>query len=320
MGKVLKASDIKPDFEGLKARWDGMLRKYFHGDGALAPEFAVDVACPHCRSSQSERQFTLNGFRHKTCSGCRTIYVSPRLSDVCIEELYSDDYYSEMYTRSLLPVFEKRKELIGQSKFKQTINCWGGEGVGRMLDIGAGIGEVADVFREKGWITHAIEMNKTAVEWLRGRGHAEVFHGPLGNFVTPHRYDIITAWGVVEHVINPDDFLKRIHALLSPGGLFVSEVPHGQSLLIDVSRKTKMDPKRILMGEQHIVLYSTQAYVRLHERSGFKMVRLQTNGLDCDTIFRENGVSVPDGVLTAMQECVDEKMYGDLLRGFWRRP
>jgi len=35
-----------------------------------------------------------------------------------------------------------------------------------------------------------------------------------------------------------------------------------------MARKTGMDPKRILMGEQHIVLYSTQAYIDLHERSG----------------------------------------------------
>jgi len=73
------------------------------------------------------------------------------------------------------------------------------------------------------------------------------------------------------------------------------------------------------MGEQHIVLYSTQAYVNLHERNGFESVHLQTNGLDCDTLFKENGVNVADTMLSSMQECIDDKLYGDLLRGFWRR-
>ena len=127
-------------------------------------------------------------------------------------------------------------------------------------------------------------MNKVAVEWLKSRGHEEVFHGPLDDFKTPHKYDIIMAWGVVEHVIDPDAFLKRIFDLLSPGGMFVSEVPHGESLLIDMSRRLGMDPKRILMGEQHIVLYSTKAYLALHERSGLKKIHAQTNGLDCDTM------------------------------------
>ena len=319
MERVLRADEIKPDFDGLKKKWEEMLGKYYLDDKTLNPKFTLNIPCPYCSSRDIEQSFDLNGFCHKTCSKCKTLYVSPRLSDKCIEELYSDDYYSEMYTRSMLPVFEKRKELIGRRKFGQAVSYWGGQAPGRVLDIGAGIGEVTDVFREAGWNTHAIEMNKVAVEWLRKRGHEEVFHGPLEDFGTSYKYDIIMAWGVVEHVIDPDAFLKRAHELLASGGLFVSEVPHGQSLLVDMARKTGMDPKRILMGEQHIVLYSTQAYISLHERNGLENVHVQTNGLDFDTILKENKVNVPDNVLASMQECIDEKLYGDLLRGFWRR-
>lgn len=317
---ILRSDEIKPDFEGLKNKWEEMLRKYYLNTKTLNPKYTLEVPCPHCNSKRVDQSFDLNGFCHKTCSECKTLYVSPRLSNACIEELYSDDYYSEMFTRSLLPVFEKRKQLIGRKKFNQTISYWGKQEPGRVLDIGAGIGEVVDVFREEGWNTHAIEMNKVAAEWLRERGHKEVFHGPLDNYTTPSKYDIIMGWGVVEHVVNPDVFLKRVYDLLAPGGLFVSEVPHGQSLLVDMTRKTGIDPKRILMGEQHIVLYSTQAYIAMHERNGFKNIHLQTNGLDLDTVFKENKVSIPDNVLAPMQKCIDEKLYGDLLRGFWRRP
>lgn len=319
MEQVLRADEVKPDFEGLKNKWKEMLRKYYLDAKTLNPKFTLDVPCPYCGSTKIGTSFYLNGFCHKTCSECKTLYVSPRLSDACIEELYSDDYYSEMYTRSMLPVFEKRKQLIGRRKYFQAVSYWGGQAQGRVLDIGAGIGEVTDVFREEGWSTHAIEMNKVAVEWLRGRGHEEVFHGPLEDWASSHKYDIIMAWGVIEHVVDPGAFLLRIHELLAPGGLFVSEVPHGQCLLVDMAQKTGMDPKRILMGEQHIVLYSTQAYIDLHEKNGLEKIHVQTNGLDFDTIFKENKVNVPDDVLASMQECIDEKMYGDLLRGFWRR-
>lgn len=319
MENILRASEVKADFGGLKQRWSEMLGKYFLDNKTLNPKFTVDIPCPHCHSIEVEQSFDLNGFCHRTCSGCKTLYVSPRLSDECIEELYSDDYYNEVYTRSMLPVFEKRKKMIGRSKFAQAVSHWGGKAPGRVLDVGAGIGEVADVFHDNGWNTHAIEMNKVAVKWLLERSYEEVFHGPLENYNTPYKFDIIMAWGVVEHVLDPDGFLKRIHELLAPGGLFVSEVPHGQCLLVDMTRKTGVDPKRILMGEQHIVLYSTEAYNRLHERNNFKKVHVQTNGLDLDTILNENNVSVADEVLASMQKCIDEKMYGDLLRGFWRR-
>ncbi len=163
-------------------------------------------------------------------------------------------------------------------------------------------------------------MNSVAVEWLQGRGHEEVFHGTLDAYETGLKFDIIMAWGVVEHVVDPDGFLKQVWDLLAPGGLFVSEVPHGQCFLVDMARKTGMDPKRILMGEQHIVLYSTQAYADLHERNGFESVHLQTNGLDISTIFKECNISVENEMLAPMQECIDEKLFGDLLRGFWRKP
>lgn len=320
MEQIVRADDVKPNFEGLKKKWEEMLRKFFSDAQTLNPKFTLEVPCPYCGSTKIEHSFNLNGFFHKTCLECKTLYVSPRLSDICIEELYSDDYYNEVYTRSMLPAFEKRKELIGRRKYAQSISHWGGSAPGRVLDIGAGIGEVAEVFREEGWCSHTIEMNKVAVDWLKSRDHAEVFHGTLGDYAAPsYKFDIITAWGVVEHVIDPDSFLKKVCGLLAPGGIFVSEVPHGQCLLVDMSRKTGVDPKRILMGEQHIVLYSTQAYIGLHERNGLEKIHVQTNGLDCDTIFKENNVDIPDDTLAAMQECIDEKMYGDLLRGFWCR-
>jgi 2-polyprenyl-3-methyl-5-hydroxy-6-metoxy-1,4-benzoquinol methylase len=319
MAQVLRADEIKPEFEKLKSRWAKLLGRYYLDSKTLNPEYTLEVPCTHCDSEKIDQSFNLNGFQHNTCSKCKTLYVSPRLSDICISELYSDEYYSEMFTRSMLPVFEKRKYLIGRNKFIQTAAHWGGKGKGRVLDIGAGIGEVPDVFLDKGWHTHVIDMNNVAVEWLRGRGHDEVFHGSLEDYTTSHKFDIIMAWGVIEHVLDPDAFLKRVFNLLIPGGLFVSEVPHGHSLLVDMTRKTGMDPKRILMGEQHIVLYSTQAYCDLHERNGLEMIHLQTNGLDVNTIFKENGISISDGVLANMQQCIDDKLYGDLLRGFWHR-
>ena len=318
MESILRADEIKQDFEGLKNKWKEMLGKYYLDSKQLNPLFTQEVSCPHCESEQIDQSFDLNGFLHKTCSICKTLYVSPRLSDECIRELYSNDYYSEFFTRSMLPAFEKRKQLIGSRKFEQTVSLWAGQGHGRILDIGAGIGEVVDVFREEGWSTHVVELNEVAVSWLRQCGHDEVFHGALDEYKTSRKFDIIMAWNVIEHVVNPDVFLSRVQDLLAPGGLFVSEVPHGQSLLVDMVQKTGMDPKRILMGEQHIVLYSSKAYIALHERNGLESIHLQTNGLDFDTVFKENKINVTDTVLASLQECIDSKLYGDLLRGFWR--
>jgi len=320
MASVVRAGNVKPNYDELKARWDELLGKYFREDGELDPGSTIDVPCPHCGSSVIVNSFKLNGFIHNRCSGCDTLYVSPRLNDDCIEELYSDEYYNVVYTRSMLPVFEKRKALIGQSKYRQVIHHAGAGSAGKVLDIGAGVGEVTGVFKDAGWHTTAIEMNPVAVDWLEGQGHDQVFHGMLDDFASDEQFDIVMAWGVVEHVTDPDAFLQSVFSLVKPGGLFVTEVPHGNCLLVDMTDRTGIDPKRILMGEQHIVLYSIPAYKELHIRNGFELCHIQTNGLDVDTVCGESGVEMPDEILAAMQTCIDEQMYGDLLRGFWKKP
>ena len=120
--QVLKADEVKSDFFALKKKWQEMLGKYYMDSKTLNPEFTLTIHCPHCHSENIDYSFDLNGFFHNACAECNTIYVSPRLNDICIKKLYSDNYYNEMYIRSMLPVFEKRKKLIGQRKFHQTVS------------------------------------------------------------------------------------------------------------------------------------------------------------------------------------------------------
>jgi 2-polyprenyl-3-methyl-5-hydroxy-6-metoxy-1,4-benzoquinol methylase len=190
---------------------------------------------------------------------------------------------------------------------------------GKYLDIGAGIGEVPDVLNDLGWETEVTEMNPVAIEWLKTRKHRNVFHGPFDNFETQKKFDVISAWGVIEHVVNADAFLAKAYSLLEPGGLFVSEVPHADCLLVNFTTNSGVDPERILMGEQHIVLYSKKAYEELHKRNGFELVHIQTNGLDFSTIAKVCKFSVPDDIILNIQKSIDDNLNGDLLRGFWRK-
>jgi len=311
---ITRATDIKPDFKKVKEMWHKMLNRYFDDNGELKIENTKNVNCPYCKNNKSSGEFKINGFVHITCDNCNTVYVTPRLKDKYVDLLYSDEYYSELYIKSMIPAFEKRKKLIGQRKFDQVLNY--SVNKGSVLDIGCGVGEVIDVFKDNNWDCHAIEFNPGAVKWLKEKG-INVSNVHFNEYISDIKFDVIMAWGVVEHVLDPSVFLKKAYNLLKPGGIFVSEVPHGNSLLVDYSRLTKKDPERIIMGEQHIVLYSIDAYKNLHESSGLKNLHLQTNGLDVSTIFDINNLQVDKKVLTDTQELIDQKLYGDLLRGFW---
>ena len=313
---LINADEVKPDFDNLKDYWKNMLDNFFD-NGKLKASASIKVTCPHCGKKTISSEFTLNGFRHVSCDCCGTLYVSPRLKDSCIEELYSNDYYSEKYAKNMIPVFNIRKEKIGRSKYKQ-INDFSPT-KGAILDIGAGVGEVLDVFKDNHWKTHATEMNPVAYKWLLSRGYDSVFHGTLDEFKTQQQYDVIMAWGVIEHVLNPTKFLEKVFTMLKPNGIFISEVPFADSFLVEYCRKNNTDPGRIIMGEQHIVFYSIKSYRELHEKARLKEKKIQTNGLDIETIFKVTGNLISDDLLFSLQKIVDDKMMGDLLRGFWQK-
>jgi len=319
--KIVRAQEIKPNFMELKTTWGNMLSKYFTPEGEILPEYRKFVNCDFCDSDNSEEQFKLNGFSHHRCNTCDTLYVSPRLSDEVLTELYSNDFYSEKYSNSMLTVFELRKSMIGKSKAAQILNYSDAKPTEtrKYLDIGAGIGEVPEVMKELGWKTTVTEMNSVAIDWLSTRNHDRVFHGTLDQFESTEKYDVATAWGVIEHVIDADAFLKKAHSLLKDGGLFVSEIPHGNCVLINYTKNNGLDPERILMGEQHIVLYSQKAYEELHRRNGFELVHIQTNGLDFSTIAKLENLDLPPSFILKMQKSIDDSFAGDLLRGFWKK-
>jgi 2-polyprenyl-3-methyl-5-hydroxy-6-metoxy-1,4-benzoquinol methylase len=226
MTKIIRANQIKFNYENLKKQWKELLSKYYLPSGELDSSYTKIISCPHCNRNIFLNEFCLNGFWHKTCSNCNVVYVSPRLSDACIEELYSSSYYNEVYATSMLPAFEVRKNTIGIGKYNQVIKLLDAPLMGkRVLDIGAGIGEVSDVFQDKGWEVHSTEMNELAIKWLNTRGFSEVFHGDFYSYTSDYKYDVIMAWGVIEHVLDPRKFLQKVFHYLATGGVFISEVP-----------------------------------------------------------------------------------------------
>ena len=45
-----------------------------------------------------------------------------------------------------------------------------------------------------------------------------VYLGILDDYDSDYKFDIIMAWGVVEHVTNPDHFIQKVYKLLSSNG------------------------------------------------------------------------------------------------------
>ena len=69
----------------------------------------------------------------------------------------------------------------------------------------------------------AVEVNGAAIEHLKNIG-IKVFEDSFFNYNSNGKFDVIMAWGVIEHITDPSLFLDKVYSMLNPSGVFVSEV------------------------------------------------------------------------------------------------
>jgi glycosyltransferase involved in cell wall biosynthesis len=102
----------------------------------------------------------------------------------------------------------------------------------RCLDVGSGVGTLSFLQEQLGGQWDFLETDRSASQETRsivaGAVHStDVEHSHF----SPHTFDIITAFDVIEHLPNPRHFLQRATQLLKPGGVLILTTPaHGNKM------------------------------------------------------------------------------------------
>lgn len=146
-------------------------------------------------------------YRVVRCNACGHAYCSPRLEnmyqhyeDVLDEEYLKNEPLRVATAKNVLPVIRKHRP------------------TGRLLDVGCSTGDFLTAARES-YDVEGLELSRRALGIARGRGLA-VHALTLKDYVESAKpFDVITLWGVIEHLEHPCDELERINRLLKPDGI-----------------------------------------------------------------------------------------------------
>lgn len=121
---------------------------------------------------------------------------------------------------------DPRIERALRGRLKERFLAAAGEGPGRALDFGCGMGWLALELARQGWQVEAMDLAPASIEvaadWARRQGLGEAISHrvadlgtePLGESV----YDLVVVWDVLHHLPDPEEALARIKASLRPGG------------------------------------------------------------------------------------------------------
>jgi predicted SAM-dependent methyltransferase len=109
----------------------------------------------------------------------------------------------------------------------------------------------------------------------------DVIDSPFEQAALMHdSYQCVTLWDILEHIIDPKDFLRKCYQILTPSGIILIQVPNIDSL---VSRMLH-EKSATFSGDAHVNFFNVATLTMLLEQTGFVVKECETIWTEIDTI------------------------------------
>ncbi len=111
--------------------------------------------------------------------------------------------------------------------FGKYVDTLGGNaGPSRLLDVGCGVGQVVKALRDRGHAAEGVDVSEPNIRKAQEHvGHCQIYEGKQLPFPDDH-FDGVGAFNVLEHVEEPEDFLRELVRVLKPQGRAVVSSPN----------------------------------------------------------------------------------------------
>ena len=102
-----------------------------------------------------------------------------------------------------------------------------------LLDVGCGIGTFLQQAEQDGWKVAGLELSPSVAVFAREHNGLQVdsFSIESDTSFSPGSFDVITMFGVIEHLANPSGAIKECTRLLRPNGILILQTPAEDGLI-----------------------------------------------------------------------------------------
>lgn len=223
--------------------------------------------CPLCQQAGGKcRRFTtVRGWNYVGCPRCSLVFLNPRPTR---EELaiFYNQYY--VYDRE-----RYRRTVEQQKSWLQLLERFSKKG-GKLLEVGCSYGYFLAAARDYGWQVEGIELSAEAASFARQRLRLPIIQGTLSDRRKEifGLYDVVVAWHLLEHEIDPFKFLKEAYDILCPGGILALRVPNLDSAVAELAGACW----QWLSPPEHIYMFSARTLCSFLTSSRFQVLLTQT--------------------------------------------
>lgn len=242
-------------------------------EGRLIPV----TSCQICGSSSASLMFEESPHKVLECSNCSLVYVTPRLCEEDLPEVYGDSYWKSDSPKThgyadyasdaplYLKTFRRRMRFVQR---------WLPDG-SRVLDMGCAAGFFLRVMAENGYDVQGIELSPAIAAHAREQlGDDHIWVGTFDSVPDDHptiargSYDLVTMWDVIEHIAKPQDLLKQARAMLKPGGMLILETQNVASRFATLLGSRWQHYKH----QEHLYHFNPQSIRKMLGQCGFEVV------------------------------------------------
>ena len=199
------------------------------------------------------------------CRACGFAFRESRFNEQQLADLYRDMdpavYQAEL--RGRIRTASRHLRIVSESLRPN--------GAGELLDVGCASGLFLSEALDAGWRVTGLEPSQAlftqAVERVGSCGTVLPVILEEADFGAS-RFDVITLWDVLEHVVDPMNFIRRCRDLLKPGGYVFLNVPD-----LDSFEARVLGRRWPLLLPEHLNYFNRPSLKLCAEKCGFQVIR-----------------------------------------------
>ena len=242
--------------------------------------------CPICGSETKQMREVLcvYGARYIYCEKCCHFFVKEIPTKKSLEVFYSNDLqYQSTYADKKTAQLRVEQVAMPKAKWmiRQFVRLYGRKPKA-VLDVGAGSGHFVYACKKLGIPAAGIELSKTGRDFCKANFDLELVNADFTREWSAFKgYDVVTFWGIIEHVPYPMNMLKAASMILSgENGLIVAEVPRWHSFSTAVQSAFLDSIVRHLDPLGHINCFTDSSLATAFVKNNFDLVAAWYFGMD----------------------------------------
>jgi len=236
-------------------------------------KFPSPKNCPLCRSKNInpywDRCWRRDDIEVYRCEKCTVLFLHPMMNDSEADKYYLN-YVSHLTARGVAPNETPeqtfiRRDKVGAYRIKiaKTIVKPGSNA----LEIGGGCGNFIGNMLKKGYMSSGalVESCREHLEFAGNKFNLKC-HSSLKN-MDGEKFDAVFMLHVLEHIRNPEQFLRLCSSFLKKNGLFIVEVPCSADPLLSLYKCDAF--KNFYFQPMHHYTYSENSLKYIFGKAGY---------------------------------------------------